>query len=308
MDLEKWFVFTELHWLLLVTAISTAIYYYVVRPWNYFKRHGIAFDRGIPPFGSHYNKWFKGESWLETQKRIYYEHPNARFVGMYEVGGGPSYLIRDPELIKDITTKNFDHFMDRVKRYHDTTDPMYANGLSNMKAGPWRKMRSTLTPLYTSNKFRTVMIPAMVESKREFMERLTREVVGEEGDGKEMDMMDIFTRSSIDACGRCALGIKTDILDNAKNEFNEAADNIVEHMASLSGFMLYAIDKFPRLSKLLFGATALSQKGARFFQRVVKDVAIERTKAGVERVDLLGLVVNAQQQNNLTENNNVKGN
>lgn len=296
----------ELHWLLLLTAISTVVYYYVIRPWNYFKRHGIAFDRGVPPFGSYYNKWFKGESWLETQKRIYYEHPNARFVGMYEVGGAPSYLIRDPELIKDITTKNFGHFMDRIIEYHGDTDPVYANGLSNLKAEPWKKKRSVLTPLYTSNKFRTVMIPAMIESKRSLVERLIAQVG--DGDGKEVDMMDICTRSSIDAYGRCALGIETDVLDNAKNEFKEAADDIVSHMNALSSIMEYSIVKFPRLSKLLFGATALSQSGARFFQRVVKEVATARTNAGVERLDLLGLVVNARQQSNLTENNNAKGN
>lgn len=295
-------IFTELNSALLVLAISIVFYYFILRPWNYFKRHGIAFDGGIPPFGSYYNYWFKGESWMDTLKRIYYEHPNARFVGMHEFGGKVAYLIRDPELITDITTKHFDHFVNRIMEYHDSIDPMYAHGLSNLKEEKWRKMRSTLTPLYTSCKFRTIMIPAMIAAKQALVDGLITQM--NKNDEKKFDMMDISTRSTIDTFLRSALGIETDILDNEKNEFKVVADEFLNHMMSLNGIMDYVNGKIPRLSKLLLGTTATSQSGTQLFERLVKDVAAQRTSAGVERSDVLGLVINAKKQDtNLTKNN-----
>lgn len=100
--------FVELHWILLATVCLVAIYHYIVRPWNYFSRHGVPFERGLPLFGTNYTRLFSGESLFDLQKRLYYKFPKDRFVGMYEVGGGAAYLIRDPELVSMIYTMTFD--------------------------------------------------------------------------------------------------------------------------------------------------------------------------------------------------------
>lgn len=92
--------FTDVQWILLASVICTAVYQYIVRPWGHFQRHGIAFDRGVPPFGTNWRRLFKGESLQDTLRRVYYTFPNERFVGMYEIGGGASYIVRDPELVK----------------------------------------------------------------------------------------------------------------------------------------------------------------------------------------------------------------
>lgn len=290
---------SAIDWILITTFLATAIYYYFIRPWGYFQRHGIAFDRGVPPFGSYYRRFFNQESLMGMLRRLYYEHPNDRFIGMYEIGGSISYLIRDPDLVKDITTRDFDCFVNRIAEYHAATDPIYAHALTALKGDVWRTMRSTLTPLFTSNKFKTVMIPAMVESKQRFTEKLCNDM----GDEKRVDFVDLSTRSSLDAFGRCALGIQTDALDNQNSEFKMAADDILGHMRRTSGTMKHAIKTFPRLMKLMFDATALSQKGAQFFKRVVLDIVEERTRGNVERLDIIGLLINTIKGQSIKQTN-----
>lgn len=99
-----WTSVFELHWILLATVICTAIYQYILRPWNYFARHGVPFERGIPPFGTNYGQIFRDESLDDVLKKLYYKYPMDRFVGMYEIGGGASYLIRDPSLVNSKET------------------------------------------------------------------------------------------------------------------------------------------------------------------------------------------------------------
>lgn len=59
----------------------------------------------------------------------------------------PAYIIRDPELIKQIGIKDFDHFSDHPKLHTDKNNAL--NALTGQK---WRDMRSTLSPAFTGSK------------------------------------------------------------------------------------------------------------------------------------------------------------
>lgn len=282
-----------MEWILIITLVFVVIYYYIVRKWNYFKRHRIPYVRGIPPFGVHYRRLLKLETWSETLKRIYDEHPNERFVGMYDIGGNASYLIRDPELIKDITIKNFDCFVNKVDSFNFDTDPLYARMLTYINGNAWRDIRSAVTPLFTSSKFRSVTLPAMIEAKKHFAKRLITELGNSKE--KELDMMDFCNRTVIDSFGRSALGIETDAVSNEQSELHEEFKNMLGHMRSLNGFQVYAILHYPKIIKNIFGWTALNNSGERFFENMITDVAVQREKAHIDKLDILGMVVKARE-------------
>lgn len=291
MNILNWIEFAALHWIFVATLICLFVYHFILRPWNHFQRHGIAFDRGLPPFGTNYRRLIGFESLGDMLKRLYYQHPNERFVGMTEMSGSVSYLIRDPELVKDITTKHFDHFVNRIIEYDEQTDPLYAHALSYLKSDAWRRMRSLLTPLYTSSKFKTIMIPAMLASKKRLMEHLEEKL---DNGMAEVDMMDLATRTAIDSFSRSALGIETDVLENQSNEFKTMSDDILNHMNGMSYLVSSASSSYPRMMKFLFGVTAFSQTAAQVFQQILLDVAGERKQSRVHRQDVLGLVVNVE--------------
>lgn len=287
------FDFNDVTWLLLWTCIWSAFYYYIVRPWNYFKRHGIPFNRGVPPFGSYYRQIFKLESLTKTLRTLYHKYPNERFIGLYEVGGGAGYMIRDPELIIDITTKYFDHFVDKADSFNSDTDPVYARMLTVLKEDSWRDVRSIMTPLFTGSKFKSIIMPAMIDTQKCFVNYLDKNVVAFDCD-TEVDVMDYYNRLVMDGFARCALGIKTDAVTNKNSEFKKAYDDIIGYVASLNGFSRYAIKRFPKLMKHLFGVTALSPNGGQFFENLITDVVKERELSKVEKADFISLVANAR--------------
>jgi cytochrome P450 len=53
----------------------------------------------------------------------------------------PFYILRDPDLIMDITVKKFDHFTDHASVVHDKLDPILSNLLIFMKGQKWKNMR-----------------------------------------------------------------------------------------------------------------------------------------------------------------------
>lgn len=166
-----------------------------------------------------------------------------------------------------------------------------AHALGNLKGEPWRKMRSSLTPLYTGSKFRNVTIPALVQSKQRLIEHLLARTC----DGSVVvDMLDVATRSVIDSFTQSSLGIETDVLENSKNEFMECADNAKRNLRTLSYATTLSIAKFPRLMKHFFGRTMLCQKAAKFFEQILMEVADVRERSQIHRLDVLDLVVNVK--------------
>lgn len=55
-----------------------------------------------------------------------------RYVGFVE-GTTPIIMIRDPELIKAITVKDFDHFVNHKSFFVEDTEPLFGDSLLMMK-------------------------------------------------------------------------------------------------------------------------------------------------------------------------------
>lgn len=55
----------------------------------------------------------------------------SRVVGMYETLN-PVYIVKDVETIKNITIKDFDHFVDR-RSFASELDPSFGRSLINLK-------------------------------------------------------------------------------------------------------------------------------------------------------------------------------
>lgn len=67
-------------------------------------------------------------------------------------------FVRDPELIKQLTIKDFDHFPDHFSIFDEEMDPLMANSLVMMKGQKWRDMRATLSPAFTGSKMRQMFV------------------------------------------------------------------------------------------------------------------------------------------------------
>lgn len=57
----------------------------------------------------------------------------------------PVILIRDPELIKNIVVKDFDHFTDHREFFSEDSDPLFADSLFLMKGKIQYSQLKTIT-------------------------------------------------------------------------------------------------------------------------------------------------------------------
>jgi cytochrome P450 len=64
-------------------------------------------------------------------------------------------MIRDPELIKLITVRDFEHFVDRPTLGF-LTSPYFRNMLVNIKGQQWKNLRALMTPTFSSGKLKAL--------------------------------------------------------------------------------------------------------------------------------------------------------
>lgn len=79
---------------------------------------------------------------------------NPNHVGVYFLWE-PIYIPLKSQLIKQILVKDFSYFVNRGTS-HDPAEILSMN-LFNIEDGDWKKMRTVLTPTFTSSKIRMML-------------------------------------------------------------------------------------------------------------------------------------------------------
>jgi cytochrome P450 family 9 len=89
-------------------------------------------------------------------------------------------VLRNPELIKQVTVKEFNSFVNHRFVFDENADKLFGRALFSLKDQKWRDMRNTLSPAFTGSKMR-LMLTLMAESTETFIEHLVKKAE-KEGD------------------------------------------------------------------------------------------------------------------------------
>lgn len=141
--------------ILSVIAGTLGLYYFLFKDLNFFKKHGISHAKSLPLLGNMGSTLLRRQSIVELVKSTYNLHPDAKYVGMYDLIS-PLIVLRDPELIKAVTLKHFDMFMDHRRFIDETQDSFFGKNLIALSGERWREMRSILSPAFTSSKMKNM--------------------------------------------------------------------------------------------------------------------------------------------------------
>lgn len=297
---------TNVQWLLVGALVLLILWDYFGRTVRFYKRHHVKFDFGVPAFGSYYRRVVNIEPWPITLRKLYHKYADESFIGLHEIGGEPSYLIRDPELVKQITIRDFNYFVDRYDEVNASTDPLIGHQLTNLKTENWRRIRTLLTPLFTSQKFRQIFIPSLIETRRELIDFLMERFAAEGSQCISVDMMELSTRSGIDGFCRSALGIKTDSLRKNDGGFFKIGDAYVKRLNELGGFEYFGIMALPRLMKYLFKSTLTQSNVDSFYRETFAQIADTRIAKHIQRNDYLRILQTLRERT-IAENTSGKG-
>lgn len=138
--------------MLLGVAIIVGLLWLFYRRWvsvyNYWKKRGIPFYPPKFPYGSDLNlvqfKKYRGYT-IHKMYQDFDEHP---MFGIF-VLRKPMLILRDPEIIQQILTKEFSHFRDR-NIFKLSDKDIINHHLFNLEGERWRTLRIKLTPTFTS--------------------------------------------------------------------------------------------------------------------------------------------------------------
>lgn len=159
----------------------------------------------------------------------------------------PQYILRDPEAIKRIAVKGFDHFEDHRIFTDENVDKLWGNNLAFMKGEKWRQMRATVSPAFTGSKMRQ-MFELVADKADEIVAHFLKRV--ENGEKLHFEMKEFFSRYTIDTIASCAFGLKVDSFAEPDNEFYINSKAAINFSSVKQLFKLTIAGQLPKVATL----------------------------------------------------------
>ena len=282
---------------IILVVLLAALYFFLRHKFNFWKNLGVPSEAGsllmgnLDGVGQHVHFMTKIQNMYEK-----FKFGNDYF-GFYFLQD-PRLILVDLELIKNVTIKDFNHFVDRGMYVNEEDDPLSGH-LFSIAGDKWRVLRNKLSPTFTSGKMKM-----MFETMAGFTDGLVK-LVDEEKQNKEgIDIKNVSVRFTADIIGSCGFGLEVNALKDKNAEMLAMRKffDFKETSAKLNGFMTMA---FPKVSKLL-KLKVMPKYLTEFFMRVIKETYDHRQDNldSIKRVDFMHLLMQIQKYGKLKDEEN----
>lgn len=182
----------------LVAILAVAVVYLIRRQYCHWENVGIPNFPAKFPFGNLQSVVNRQRS-FGTAIYDLYKQTSEPFIGVY-LFFRPAILVRDSEMVKNILTRDFQHFHDRGVYVDKKNDPISGN-LFALPGEDWKSLRTKLTPAFTSGKLKG-MFPTVKTVGDEFVKFMQSLAAKSES----IDIRDLAGRYVIDCLASIAFG------------------------------------------------------------------------------------------------------
>ncbi|XP_055529187.1 cytochrome P450 9e2-like [Wyeomyia smithii] len=273
------------------TAVGTLILlliHYVSKKYEYFLSKPIPCIKPTFFFGSSGPMMFRKRDMVTHMNTLYYTYPDSKIVGLYDFTS-PIVMLRDPEVIKTITVKDFDFFSDHpaVVNNPDDGESLFGNSLVALRGQKWRDMRATLSPAFTGSKMRRMF--GLVASCAQVMSDFFFAEI-KAGKPLEYEMKDIFSRIGNDVIASVAFGIQEDSLRNQENEFYIKGKEMLNFQSYKIMVKLMVFRFAPRLAQKL-GIDFVDSELTNYFKGMIVDNMKQREAHAIIRNDMIQMLM-----------------
>lgn len=272
-------------WALIFVIVFLLVIYKLKKVYSYWKDRGVDYVCSVRCFEAFTENIFRTNSSIDTLQEIYNKFPNNRYVGFYNLFE-PVLLIRDLELIKRISVKDFNVF-----HAHSETIPLELDVLwsRNMYAlsdqQSWNNVRAHLSPSLTIKKLKASFILHQTFTKN-LIDHLRTKL---EGKKMTLEMRDILKRLSNDITANNYFGVNCDSLKNPDNEFFHMVDKAMA-LPAMYGFKNFVGKLCPKLLKCA-GVEAFSKDVKTFFTNIMKQSINARLKEKFVNYDVISALL-----------------
>ncbi|XP_076381351.1 cytochrome P450 9e2 [Megalopta genalis] len=266
-----------------LAAVGAAIYYYIKGVYSFFRDRGIPEAEAYPFLGSLWKAISQKITFAEQVDDLYKRHPDAKYMGFFDFLT-PMLMIRDPELIKSVSVKNFEHFQNHRSMQADSSEPLFSKNLFALQGERWKDMRTLLSPAFTSSKMK-----AMFKLMRECGDRYGNYFATLPENGRFIELKDAFTRYTNDVIGTCAFGVNVDSIGDRDNKFYVYGRRatVFDRWKSIKFFLVRSA---PWLCKL-FGIKLVEPEITEFFMDLVATTIKVRDEQHIVRPDMMQLMM-----------------
>ncbi|KAL5280671.1 hypothetical protein ACFFRR_004593 [Megaselia abdita] len=270
-------MFTEI--LLFIVVACGAFYLWVRDRYRYFEKIGVEFIEPTFLAGNFKNVFSKKQNFFDCVESLY-QFGKSNVVGMFEATS-PLYMIKSPELARQIFIKDFNHFTNHRRFFHD--GGIFEETLIMLEGDKWKEMRSTLSPAFTGNKMR-----GMLELIKEIAQQAST-YLKENDLEKDVNLKDFFSRFSNDVIASTAFGFQINSMKDRDNEFYK----IGHEVTTFSGWdviKFFLIGSFNKLFKLC-GLSLLTKRQNDFYMNLVLGAMKNRTENNIFRPDMINMLM-----------------
>lgn len=279
----------------IAAAVAAVFWYYLIRPLSHWSRLGVKQSKPWVFFGDAWMTSFKQYSFNDFIDIIYNMHPGTRYSGIYNFNS-PVLVLRDPEVIKQITVKDFDHFTDHMPFVDPEADPLWSNALLSLKGERWKEMRNTLSPTFTSAKIKSIYI-LMLETAESFVKHFLEK----DDDIIEVEMKDAYSRFTNDVIATTAFGVKVNSLKDRENIFLIMGKRLTNFKGVVTLLKFLGHQVFPKLFKYL-GIPFLDRQASKYFYSVMNETIRVREEQNIVRPDMIHLLLEARKEDKVQTN------
>uniref|UniRef100_A0A2K6LWI5 Cytochrome P450 3A n=1 Tax=Rhinopithecus bieti TaxID=61621 RepID=A0A2K6LWI5_RHIBE len=261
-------------WLLLAVTL-VLLYLYGTHSHGLFKKLGIPGPTPLPFLGTilSYRKgfWkFDMELWGEYSG-------NFHWIDFFYDGRLPVLAITDPNMIKTVLVKECYSVFTNRRPFGPVG--FMKNAISVAEDEQWKRMRSLLSPTFTSGKLKE-MVPIIAK----YGDVLVRNLRRETETGKPVTLKDVFGAYSMDVITSTSFGVNIDSLNNPQDPFVENTKKLLR-FDFLDPFFL-SITIFPFLTPIL------EVLNISVFQEKLQDK--RKSPQRYTKVDFLQLMIDSQ--------------
>ncbi|XP_062129183.1 probable cytochrome P450 6w1 [Drosophila sulfurigaster albostrigata] len=275
-------MFTE--FFIFFASVAIVFYIWQKRFYSFWQRNGVKSIKPEPIFGN-IRSFLTGKIPFFEQLSILHAtkgFENEPLIGVYFLKG-PGVIVRDLDLVKTVMIKKFNYFVNRAMKTDPIHDSLGYNNLLLSRTPDWKDLRNTISPVFTSGKIKQ-MYPLMVEVGKELEENL-----GKVSADSVVLIKDKCARFTIDLIASIAFGIKANALQIENSEFFKVNTEFFRFSLKslLDSFCILLLPKLvPLMRAKMFPKTTRD-----FFIRTISYVLDEREKSGVQRNDLVDVLL-----------------
>jgi len=282
-----------IYFLITLNAIA---YLFLRKKYQYWADRNVVHDKP---------KWFYGnmkevgstQTFRDPFYDLYLKYKNSAPFGGFYLSLRKAAVIFDLELVKNVLIKDFGNFAHRGNYYNESDDPLSAH-LFNLDGPKWRKLRTKLTPTFTTGKMK-FMFPTVIEVAERFVAKL-KEILEDpemQKDESSIEIRELLARFTTDVIGSCAFGLECNSLEDPNAQFRVMGKKVFTERRH--GRLVVAFSMaFPELARKLH-IKMVHDSVNDFFLQVVRDTVEMREKDNIQRNDFMNLLMDLRKTNQI---------